>query len=79
MPKKKTAKSPQRRDAFEPRTKAEWLREEFFPDDPEFPLDAEIIAACPEELPGELPTTDEEYIAGDEPDDADELLEEFDR
>jgi hypothetical protein len=76
MPKKKT----QRRDTFASvRTKAEWLRSEFFPDDPEFPLDAEVIASIPPNLRGEVPTNPTELYA-DEPndaghDDADELLD----
>ena len=40
---------------FQPRNKADWLLINLFPDDPEFPLDAELEAQIPKDLPGEVP------------------------
>ena len=37
-------------------TKAGYLEALGFPDDPTFPLDAELKAQVPEELPGKMPT-----------------------
>src|SRR5262245_51733011 len=51
---------------FNPRTKAEWLVEQFAPEDPTFPLDAEIVAAIPKSLPGEVPSNPTELYT-DEP------------
>ena len=48
---------------FQAQTKAEWLRDEFFPDNPTFPLHAEVIASIPEDLPGEIPTNADELYA----------------
>ena len=39
----------------EPRTKAAFIRELCFPDEPEFPLDGEILAEVPDGLPGKIP------------------------
>ena len=36
-------------------TKAEWLRQQYFPETPEFPLDNEVLAAIPKHLPGDVP------------------------
>ena len=38
-----------------PVTKASYVSAIFFPQDPEFPLDAEILARVPRELPGRMP------------------------
>ena len=38
-----------------PMTKSSYVRAMFAPDDPEFPLDAEIEAAVPAEMPGRMP------------------------
>lgn len=43
-----------------PLTKAGWLSASTWPDLPEFPLDAELLAEIPEELPGEIPKKREE-------------------
>ena len=40
---------------FQPRSKADWLLVNLFPDDPEFPLDPELEAQIPKDLPGEVP------------------------
>ena len=42
-----------------PLTKAGYLRAMFSPYDPTFPLDAEVIAAIPLDLPGEIPSLDD--------------------
>ena len=49
--------------AFRYRNKAEWLLAQFSPDNPSFPLDAEVIASIPKDLPGEVPTTPQELVA----------------
>lgn len=41
-------------------SKRQWLREQFFPDEPTFPLDAEIVASMPRRLTGTLPENDDE-------------------
>jgi hypothetical protein len=48
----------------DPKTISDWLMEQFDPDNPEFPLDPEIIASIPDDLEGEIPTNAREYIAG---------------
>lgn len=40
-----------------PITKASYVEAWAFPKDVEFPLDAEVEAAVPDELPGKLPTS----------------------
>ena len=40
---------------FQPRSKADWLLINLFPDDPEFPLHPELEAQIPKDLPGEVP------------------------
>ena len=54
------------RSRFRPRTKAEWLQDQFAPDEPTFPLDPEIKVACPKDLPGKLPTNGKELYADEE-------------
>jgi hypothetical protein len=46
-----------------PRTKAEWLRSQFAPDDPTFPLHPEINAEIPRDLPGKIPRNMTELFA----------------
>jgi hypothetical protein len=45
----------------EPRTKAEWLMLEF-PEGVEFPLDPEIEGMIPDDLPGNVPRDEDEYL-----------------
>ena len=42
------------------RTKADWLLEQHFPDEPTFPLDPELVARMPKGLTGRLPRNAEE-------------------
>lgn len=48
---------------FRYRSKAEWLRRQYSPDHPTFPLDPEIKKAIPADLPGEIPTNETELYA----------------
>ena len=48
---------------FRPRTKAEWLQVEVHPAKLTFPLDPEVEAAIPKDLPGEVPSNETELYA----------------
>jgi hypothetical protein len=52
---------------FNPRSKAEWLLEEYYPEDPTFTLDPEVVAAIPKDLPGEVPSNGTELYADQPP------------
>jgi hypothetical protein len=52
----------------DPRTKAEWLRAQFHPNEPTFPLDAELRSRIPRDLSGRVPRTQWELYALDAPD-----------
>ena len=43
-----------------PETKSSWLSVVMWPGLPEFPLDPELVAMIPEQLPGELPKSRDE-------------------
>ena len=43
-----------------PQTKAGYVTAMFHPDEPTFPLDAEVISVIPPYLPGPLPTKSED-------------------
>ena len=42
--------------------KADWLSQQYSPDVPEFPLDPEVIAEMPADVPGEVPTSFKQMI-----------------
>ena len=46
---------------FRYRNKAEWLMDQFWPDNPTFPLDPCLLDYMPTELPGRMPRTAMEF------------------